>query len=259
MRDFIVGTQRGSIILVAAAVFELVEPEHRRGDVLYQGLPGRITAQYVIRDFSKKHIQEQFKTVEHLTKPIQFICTDRGDLLQYNYADNTILKSVNLVGDINASSGQAALKGSLQQRHCEGFEQVNYLLPVNPTHRIRTMDYAYVTALELFSEPGQKPLLFCGTSLGTCLLLDPISLQLLSSFTHLSTYKQIVVPDKDGNAQTAYVPNKIKFIRQNQGDVVAAVDEQSQLTVLSKTTVVVQKMDLVTGKFNGAGVAPTEH
>ena len=67
------------------------------------------------------------------------------------------------------------------------------------------------------------------------------------------------MPDKDGNAQTAYVPNKIKFIRQNQGDVVAAVDEQSQLTVLSKTTVVVQKMDLVTGKFNGAGVAPTEH
>ena len=159
-----------------AAVFELVDPERRRGDVLYQGLPGRITAQYVIRDFSKKHIQDLFKTAEPLTRPVQFICTDRGDLLQYNYTDNTILKSVNLVGDINASSGQAALKGSLQQRHCEGFEQVNYLVPVNPTQRIRTMDYAYVTALELFCEPGQKPLLFCGTSLGTCLLLDPVSL-----------------------------------------------------------------------------------
>ena len=44
LRDFIVGTQRGSIVLVAAAVFELVEPERRRGDLLYQGLPGRVTA-----------------------------------------------------------------------------------------------------------------------------------------------------------------------------------------------------------------------
>ena len=31
LRDFIVGTQRGSIILVPAAVFELVEPEKRKG------------------------------------------------------------------------------------------------------------------------------------------------------------------------------------------------------------------------------------
>lgn len=31
LRDFIVGTQRASIVLVPAAVFEFVEPERRRG------------------------------------------------------------------------------------------------------------------------------------------------------------------------------------------------------------------------------------
>ena len=34
------------------------------------------------------------------------------------------------------------------------------------------------------------------------------------------------------------------------GDVIAAVDEQSQLTVLSKTAVIQQEMDLITGKYN---------
>ena len=46
LRDFIVGTQRGSIVLVPAAVFELVEPDQRRGKLLFQGLPGKITASF---------------------------------------------------------------------------------------------------------------------------------------------------------------------------------------------------------------------
>ncbi|CAL6003796.1 Putative_flagellar associated protein [Hexamita inflata] len=248
LRDFIVGTQRGSIILVPAAVFELVEPEKRRGQVLYQGLPGQITAVNIPRDFSAK----QLEWIGAVQQPVQFLATDRGDLIVYNYQENQIIRSVNLVGDINASGGYQRLKGTLAQRHQEGFEQASYLVPVHPHKRIRTMKYAYITAIELFADVEKKPLLICGTSLGTCLLLDPTTLQLLSSFTHLSTLKQIKAPPcfkNEGNDVILTVPCGIKFVKISKGDVVAAVDESSQLTVLSQTQVLTQKMDLVTGKY----------
>lgn len=44
------------------------------------------------------------------------------------------------------------------------------------------MKYPHVTAMELHDN-----LLVCGTSLGSCLLLDSENLTLLSSFSHLST------------------------------------------------------------------------
>lgn len=46
-------------------------------------------------------------------KPQQFIATDRGDIVVYDYEENKILKSASLVGDINASGGVNKLKGTL--------------------------------------------------------------------------------------------------------------------------------------------------
>ena len=115
-------------------------------------------------------------------RPMQYIATDRGDILVYDFDENKIVKSASLVGDINASGGVNKLKGTLAQRHSEGFEQTCYLLPLHPLKRIKTMRYPHITSMELHDS-----LLVCGTSLGSCLLLDAINLTLLSSFSHLST------------------------------------------------------------------------
>eukprot|EP00703_Trepomonas_sp_PC1_P002290 JAP94316.1 Putative flagellar associated protein [Trepomonas sp. PC1] len=239
LRDFIVGTQRGSIILVPAAVFELVEPEKRRGQPLYQGLPGKVTAQFV----SQKQEENE--------KPLQYIATDRGDVLVFDYQKNQILTSQSLVGDINASNG-AKLKGTLAQRHSEGFEQCSFLLANHPLKKIKTMRYPHVTSMEL-----QGSLLVCGTSLGSCLLLDAKNLNLLSSFSHLSTLKQFVpaaIFQKEEKDFSQQIPAQIKFVKISQGDVIVTVDEVGLLTVLSKTDFQQQKMDLTTGRFQDSTV-----
>lgn len=82
-----------------------------------------------------------------------------------------------------------------------------YMVPVNPLNEMKTMNYAYITTIELHNQQGQKPILICGTSMGTCLVLDAEKLQVLQSFTHLSMMKampinKLLLGDKDLDTYT---------------------------------------------------------
>ena len=122
------------------------------------------------------------------------------------------------------------------------------MVPLHPLGRIRTMSYPHVTSMEIYDN-----LLVCGTSLGSCLLLDAQSLGLLSSFSHLSTqlaFRCSSLFKSENQEIVLQKPSPIKFVKVSQGDVIITVDEIGLLTVLSKTAVTVQKMDLTTGRFN---------
>lgn len=106
----------------------------------------------------------------------------------FDYRTNQIVNSVNLLGQITASHTGNKLKGSLAQRHSEGFEQCCYLVPIDPRERICTMLYSYITCIahQPKTDTVARDLLVCGTNVGTCMLVDASTLQLLSSFTHLT-------------------------------------------------------------------------
>lgn len=99
-------------------------------------------------------------------------------MIIYDYRTNQIIQSTNLAGQIQASHTGQKLRGSLAQRHAEGFEQCCYLVPVDPRERVATMLYYHVTSIAHQPRTGAmtRDLLVCGTNVGTCMLVDAGSL-----------------------------------------------------------------------------------
>lgn len=254
LRDFIVGTSRGSIVLVPAALFEFVDPNKRRGTLLYQGLPHSVSCVYTPKDTRDLPIRLNYNLRTQASLPLSWVATARGDLLLFDFTSNKILRSVSLAGAISATeSGAKKLTGTLAQRHAEGFEQACYLVGEHPLAPIKTQHYAHVTTLSLFCPTdANRPVLLAGTSVGSCLLMDPFTLQVLSTFRHLSRTTSISLGCPFLKRKSITLPAQIthaKFSR--EGDIIAVVDETSFLTILTKSTNDEPAKDLTTGRVTG--------
>ncbi|KAH0576396.1 putative flagellar associated protein [Spironucleus salmonicida] len=250
LRDFICSTSRGSIILVPAAVFEFIQPEKRKGTLLYQGIPGDVKCMHIPKSMQTLPIQQSFNVKTGQSQPLIWLANSRGDLLIYDFTSNKILRSNNVVGEIlNTGNVSKRLSGTLAQRHAEGYEQASFLVPVHPLASIKSQTYPHITSMNLFSGAGSKPVLLAGTSLGSALLLDPFNLQVLQSFRNVARNRRVMTRIAQKDFFVDDWPYKIKHVKfSREGDIIAIIDESSQLKLLAKTQVQDQKMNYMTGK-----------
>lgn len=258
LRDFIVGTSRGSIVLVPAALFEFVEPSKRRGTLLYQGIPHATSCVYTPRDTRDLPIRLNYNLKTQASLPLSWVATMRGDMLLFDFTSNKILRSISLAGHIAATeSGTKRLSGTLAQRHAEGYEQACYLVPEHPLAPLKTQSYAHITALSLFCPAdASRPVLLAGTSVGSCLLMDPFTLQVLSTFRHLSRTKTIPLSCPFLKRKSISIPAQITHVRfSKEGDIIAVLDETSFLTLLTKSISDEPAKDLTTGRITTANDA----